>query len=250
MKTVLTCIVGGNNLFREGLKSLLARTEYRVIASCEQLADLGTAASLPDAKLFMMGSNLSDDVETAALRAVRARHPHSRIFVVTTTPSRSHFAKCLAAGMDAYLLADAPREVLLESLRLVLHGVQVFPSMLVTGALADDLERAQQDHAAVDKDRRLSAREREILTLLVEGASNKAIGIRLNIEDSTVKVHLRRILRKIPAANRTQAAVWAASKGLGTPAAVTGNGLAELGKTGSPSIGFHNSLWKSGPMSR
>jgi len=222
MKTIPTCIVGGNTLFREGLKSLLARTEYRVVATCEQFAQLG--ASRPEPQLFLMGGGSSGDNETAALCAVRARYPQSRIFVVTTTPSRGHFAKCLAAGMDAYLLADAPREVLLESLRLVVHGVHVFPSMLVTGVLADESAPAAQEPGAAEESQRLSAREREILTLLVAGASNKTIGIRLHIEDSTVKVHLRRILKKIAVANRTQAAVWAANRGFATPASVASSG--------------------------
>ena len=231
MKTVPTCIVGSNNLFREGLKSLLAGTEYRVVALCEQLSELeGTAASRPEPKLFLMGVNSSDENETAALRTARAQYPDSRIVVVTTAPSRSQFASCLAAGVDGYLVADVARQVLFESLRVVVRGVQVFPTMLVTEVLAGDVERNQHNHAAAKADlnahRRLSPREQQILSLLVEGASNKAIGSRLHIEDSTVKVHLRKILKKVSAANRTQAAVWAASRGFKTlaPEAVQSGG--------------------------
>ena len=223
MKTIPTCIVGGNNLFREGLKSLLAGTEYRSVALCQQIADLDNAPSRQAPKLFLIGLHPSDSDETGALRAVRARYPDSRIVVVTASSSRKQFASCLAAGMAGYLVADVAREVLLESLRLVMRGVQVFPTMLVTGMLAESAGADQQDAAemgpAAEDHQRLSPREQDILALLVEGASNKTIGIRLQIEDSTVKVHLRRILKKIPAANRTQAAVWAADKGFKVRAA-------------------------------
>ena len=206
MKSVPTCIVGCNNLFREGLKSLLAGTEYRPVALCQQISDLETTPSRIEPKLFLIGLHPSDNDETAPLRAVRAQYPDSRIVVVTTASSRRQFASCLAAGMAGYLVADVARQVLLESLRLVVAGVQVFPTMLVTGVLSGDVERDQQNdpdsNPGVHEPRRLSPREQDILALLVEGASNKTIGIRLQIEDSTVKVHLRRILKKIPAANR------------------------------------------------
>jgi two-component system nitrate/nitrite response regulator NarL len=225
MKTVPTCIVGSNNLFREGLKSLLAGTEYRTVALCQQISELENATSRLEPKLFLIGLHPSDNDQTAPLRAVRAQYPNSRIVVVTTSSSRRQFASCLAAGMAGYLVADVARQVLLESLRLVVRGVQVFPTMLVTGVLAGDIERNQQNDAdanpGVHEHRRLSPREQDILALLVEGASNKTIGIRLQIEDSTVKVHLRKILKKIPAANRTQAAVWAAGKGFKVRAPAT-----------------------------
>ena len=222
MKTVPTCIVGCNNLFREGLKSLLTGSEYRVVALCEQLAELaGTTRAAP--KLFLIGIKSSEEAETASLRMARAQYPDSRIVVVTTAPSRAQFSSCVAAGVDGYLVADVAREVLFESLRVVVRGVQVFPTMLVTEVLAKDAERSQDDAAAAtggpNELRRLSPREQQILGLLVEGASNKAIGSRLQIEDSTVKVHLRKILKKVSAANRTQAAVWAASRGFKFPAA-------------------------------
>ena len=224
MKSVPTCVVGCNNLFREGLKSLLAGSEYRVVAQCEQLADVdGTAGPRPAPKLFLIGVNSSDDNEMVSMRMARARYPDSRIVVLTTAPSSSQFASCVAAGADGYLGADVARQVLFKSLRVVVQGVQVFPTMFVTDMLAGAAERDRQSEviapSAVMEHRRLSPREEEILALLVEGASNKMIGSRLQIEDSTVKVHLRRIMKKVSAANRTQAAVWAASRGFKTAAA-------------------------------
>jgi two-component system nitrate/nitrite response regulator NarL len=218
MKTVPTCIVGGNNLFREGLKSLLAETEYRAVALCPRVSDVESATARRKPKLFLIGVHPSDKDEAMSLRAVRARHPDSRIVVVTTASNRDQFARCLAAGMDGYLVADVAPQVLLETLHVVMQGVKVFPTMLVTAMLAEGIE-PNEPHASAARPslgelRRLSQRERQILALLVDGASNKTIGIRLRMEGSAVQGHLRKILKKIPAANRTQAAVWAASSGL------------------------------------
>jgi two-component system nitrate/nitrite response regulator NarL len=224
MKTVPTCIVGGNNLFREGLKSLLAKTEYRIIASCPRVSDVESATSQRKPKLLLIGLHPSGKDEAAPLHAARAQYPDSRIVVVTTASSREQFARCLAARLDGYLVADVAPQVLRETLHVVMQGVQVFPTMLVTAMLAGDVEPdepgASAARGSVGEHRHLSRREREILALLVDGASNKTIGVRLQIENSAVRAHLRKILKKISAANRTQAAVWAANSGFKTSATV------------------------------
>jgi two-component system, NarL family, nitrate/nitrite response regulator NarL len=215
MKSVATCIVGGNHLLRAGLKSVLAGTEYRAVALCQHIFDVQNTASRLKPQLFLMGVNSSDEIDTAVLRTARAQYPDCRMVVVTTAPSRDQLASCVAAGIDGYLDADAAPHVLLPSLRLVMSGVHVFPTMFMTDVVAAQRVQNKQPAACVGVDAHphLSAREGEVLAFLVEGASNKTIAIQLHIEESTVKLHLRRILKKVSAANRTQAAVWAANRG-------------------------------------
>jgi two-component system, NarL family, nitrate/nitrite response regulator NarL len=111
----------------------------------------------------------------------------------------------LLSGMLTYgLSADA----FVQSLRLICSGERVFPHDLAVA-------RRPKDPAAGDEPRsnadRLSPREREILTYLVAGDSNKLIARHLGITEATVKVHLKSVLRKIAVDNRTQAAIWAMS---------------------------------------
>jgi two-component system, NarL family, nitrate/nitrite response regulator NarL len=215
MKSVATCIVGGNHLLRAGLKSLLAETEYRTVALCQHIFDVQNAVSRLTPKLFLIGVNSSDEIDTAVLCAARAQYPDARMVVVTTEPSRDQLASCLTARIDGYLGADAAPHALLPSLRLVMSGVHVFPTMFMADVVAAQQVQNKRPAASsgVDAHPPLSVREGEVLAFLVEGASNKTIAIHLHIEESTVKLHLRRILKKVSAANRTQAAVWAAHSG-------------------------------------
>ena len=96
---------------------------------------------------------------------------------------------------------------LIQSLQLILLGEKVFPTTLASMLL--DMTAAGPQHSV----RGLSPREREILQLLVTGASNKLIATRLGITEATVKVHLKTLLRKIDVNNRTQAAIWAMNNG-------------------------------------
>ena len=99
-----------------------------------------------------------------------------------------------------------------ESLRLIFLGEKVFPTILAAWIVDDDEDVFSGPTELGDKG--LSRRELEILCLVIEGKSNKTIANSLRIADATVKIHLRRILKKINATNRTQATVWAVNHGL------------------------------------
>jgi two-component system nitrate/nitrite response regulator NarL len=113
------------------------------------------------------------------------------------------------------------REVLIKSLELVVLGQLVLPTELITSLLnraeASDAQWPQgrpSDRRVVPEGQRtgrLSAREAEILRHLMEGAANKVIARKLDVAEATVKVHIKAILRKVGAANRTQAAMWAST---------------------------------------
>ena len=116
--------------------------------------------------------------------------------------------EAMNAGADGFLMKEVSPEALLQSLELVMLGEKVYPTNLASMLL--DLTSAPTPLNSI---RGLSSREREILQLLVTGASNKLIAIRLGIAEATVKVHLKALLRKIDVNNRTQAAIWAMNNG-------------------------------------
>ena len=116
--------------------------------------------------------------------------------------------------------AVALRDALQESLRLVRAGEKVFPSELASyiPAMPSNFAIPEISTSAL-REFELSCREIEILQCLTNGQSNKAIAKNLDIAEATVKVHVKRILRKAHVANRTQAALWGVSKGVApTPA--------------------------------
>jgi two-component system nitrate/nitrite response regulator NarL len=115
------------------------------------------------------------------------------------------------AGLSGILTYDLSAEVFVRSVRLICSGERVFPRALTLRSKSRiPLRETSPFRSVVDH---LSPREREILSHLVEGHSNKGIASILGITEATVKVHLKSVLRKIGADNRTQAAIWALKAG-------------------------------------
>jgi two-component system nitrate/nitrite response regulator NarL len=113
------------------------------------------------------------------------------------------------AALSGILTYDLPAEAFVRSLRLICSGERVFPRELTLRSWAGTPSHANSPHRSDVE--RLSPREREILSHLTEGHSNKGIARILGITEATVKVHLKNLLRKIRVDNRTQAAIWALS---------------------------------------
>ena len=139
-----------------------------------------------------------------ALESVSAHQSRGvKIVAMASKADRLEIGPDEVARLSGVLTYDLSVPAFVQSLLLICAGERVFPHRLALGrklaAPSDDWSNAT----------RLSPREREMLTHLVAGHSNKAIARRLDIAESTVKVHLKSVLRKIRVENRTQAAIWA-----------------------------------------
>jgi two-component system nitrate/nitrite response regulator NarL len=123
------------------------------------------------------------------------------------------------AGVDGFCLTASSRDVLIKSLELVMLGETILPASLVclmlhgmrsSAAPQLPVNRAMTEpNVSGSRANSLSAREAEILSCIMGGAPNKVIARKLDVAEATVKVHVKAILRKVGAANRTQAAMWA-----------------------------------------
>jgi DNA-binding NarL/FixJ family response regulator len=134
-----------------------------------------------------------------ATRRIAADCPDTRVLVLTSFSDRQRVNDALRAGAIGYLLKDCTAEELLAGVRAAAAG-QVPLDPRVAGALLPSRETA---------DVQLSEREQEVLRLTAQGLANKQIGRKLGISDSTVKVHLANIYRRIGVSDRTSAALWA-----------------------------------------
>jgi two-component system, NarL family, nitrate/nitrite response regulator NarL len=210
-------LIDPNQLFREGLKRLLHADQFHI---------LGEAGSLTEASALLAGEQRPDlvvleienvDAEAAGalLRSLRDRVPAAKFVVLTTGCSRDSLSMAVNWSVDAYLLKDMSADTLTQSLHLVMLGQQIFP----TGHMAPLLNaiptgRRPPPDLREMSGKGLSPRETQILRHLANGCSNKMIARELNISEATVKVHLNALLRKVRAANRTQAAMWALNHGM------------------------------------
>ena len=219
MKVVKVVLVGMSNLFLQGLRHLLDPARFAIAG---EASDLGSwhallreglaPESLPDLLLIDLNGCSESDLDD--LQGVRAACEDIRIVVLANELCLTHMARLLKAGVDGYLLKDLSAEALSLSLLLVMRGEKALPSSLAS-VLADD-PRTEAGHGASSKAHKhhLTEREQQILGCLLNAYSNKHIARALNISEGTVKVHLKSLMKKIAAGNRTQAALWARNNGI------------------------------------
>jgi two-component system NarL family response regulator len=154
----------------------------------------------PDVTLMDLRMPEMDGIE--AITAIRAEFPDSRFIVLTTYDGDEDIYRALQAGARAYLLKDMLRDALVEAIRAVHAGQRRLPAE-VANRLAERMNRTE-----------LTAREIEVLRLIVQGKSNKEIAAALFIAEGTVKIHINNILSKLGVSDRTQAATFALQRGI------------------------------------
>lgn len=214
MSEVNTLLVGRNRLFLEGLKSLLKGSSFEVCGEVDCVTAIEeevAAAGELDLILIELRGDISPLVED--LRRLQDGMPDTPVVVLTDERDPRTLAACLNAGADAFLLKDISLEALIHSLKLAMMGQKVMPTDLAAALINGAVGVAALGNKRIEE-YGLSDREQEILRCLVYGDANKVIANRLDITEATVKVHMKSLLRKIKAGNRTQAAIWALNHGL------------------------------------
>ena len=154
----------------------------------------------PDVALLDLRMPVMTGVEAA--QAIRREDPHARMIALTTYGGDEDIRRALAAGVQAYLTKDVLHDELLKAIRAVYAGQTYLPAA-VAASLAAQLPRPD-----------LSAREVQVLELIVQGLANKQIAYSLGIAEHTVKNHVKSILSKLSVQDRTQAATAAIQRGI------------------------------------
>jgi DNA-binding NarL/FixJ family response regulator len=196
-------LVDDHFLVRMGLVAVLGLEKDLAVAG--EAEDTETAlerfrAVKPDVTLLDIRMPGAGGLET--LRRIRAEQPEARVIMLTTSDLEEDVFQSLEAGAAGYLLKTAQRAELAEAIRRVHAGGRAIPAK-VEARLA---ERAQ--HPA------LSPRELEVLDFLRRGLSNRDIGVALGVTEHTAKAHVKAILVKLEAADRTEAVAAGFQRGL------------------------------------
>jgi two-component system, NarL family, response regulator DegU len=202
-------LVEDQTLMRQGLKTILdLEPGLRVIGEASD-GEGGVKQALelhPDIVLMDVQMPRLNGVEATA-QLVR-QWPAAKVIILTTFDRDDYVYQGVRAGALGYLLKDAPANQLIETIRRV-HAGEVFIQPEIASRALREMMRPST--ATMEP---LSEREREVLVLLAQGASNKEIAEKLFITEGTVKNHVSNILAKLQAENRTQAADIARRKGL------------------------------------
>jgi two-component system nitrate/nitrite response regulator NarL len=222
VESTIVWLIDPHPLLRSGLRAQLDGKGFEVAAEAGSIAEMarnGSSATAPN--LIIIDFALGRE----GLAEIKLSQPQARVVVIAEAAEISHLADMFGAGADGYLLKSISPNALIESLRLVDLGEKVFPSILTDflGAMRAS-QGGPQERLRIG-DVALSQRELEIIRALAGGHSNKAIAKELTITEATVKVHLKAVLRKLGATNRTQVAIWAVQHG------VTNGGVANGGRS-------------------
>lgn len=213
-RSIRILLVDDHTLFRSGIKALLSRVPgFEVVGEAgDGLDGVKRAISLkPD--IVLLDLNMPGISGKEAVQLIVEEAPAVKVIVLTVSENPDDLIEAMRAGAQGYLLKNIDAEFLIQALQRAVEGEAVMAPQM-TQRLMDNLRRGVKAAPTFDDIERLSPREREILVFLARGASNKEIARELDLAESTVKIHVQGILRKLNMASRVQAAVYAVEHGL------------------------------------
>ncbi|AKG14866.2 transcriptional regulator NarL [Moraxella bovoculi] len=198
-------LVDDHPMLRRGLSDLLnLEIDVSVIGQANHGGEALDFLAQHDVDLIVLDHNMPimNGIET--LKAVREREIGVKVLLFTVSDNLKDVQDALELGADGYLLKDMEPEKIIGNIRRILRGELVISPALAP-ILAAAMRKPNQSEATLD----LTDRELQVLHMIKDGMSNKMIGNKLGIAESTVKVHVKHILAKIGLRTRVEAAVWA-----------------------------------------
>ncbi|MCU0921419.1 MAG: response regulator [Burkholderiaceae bacterium] len=212
---VRVLLVDDHTLFRRGLKALLGGdARFAVVGEAGDAGEAQRQAAALQPDVILLDNHLPGVAGVDALAGLREVSPGSRVLMLTVSEDEADLAAALRGGAQGYLLKTADSDLLASAIERAMQGAStISPEM--TGKLVTAFQTlhsggdAAPPVAEADPIHSLSPREHEILGHIARGASNKEIARALDIAETTVKIHVQHILRKLNLSSRVQAAVYA-----------------------------------------
>jgi DNA-binding NarL/FixJ family response regulator len=203
-------IVDDHPITRDGIRTALAGSkDLEVVGEAttgEEAIDVAERTS-PD--VVFMDVRLPGMGGLEATKAIRSRHPETKVIMFTVDESRAAVMDAVRAGVSGYLLKDVEADELINAARLVVGGKAVIHPALTKAFLGEVSDEAVPGGSNI-----LSKRESEILQRVAYGSTTKEVARDLGISPHTVKTHLERIFEKLGASDRAQAVAIALRRGL------------------------------------
>ena len=208
-------IIDDHGLIRESLGGVLRelRPEATVVEAMNARETIRVVAEHPDFALILLDLGLPDRDGFEVLADLRERHPTIPVVVLSGHHDRANVVRALDLGALGFIPKTAQRQVLASAISLVLSGgIYIPPEILGRPELAAPSERGAAQRAAKkpatsSRDLGLTDRQVEVLALMMQGKSNKAIGRVLDLAEPTVRNHVTAVLKALNVTNRTEAVI-------------------------------------------
>ncbi|PHS31891.1 MAG: DNA-binding response regulator [Methylophaga sp.] len=214
MSNTRILLVDDHSLFRFGIKSLLqSQSGFEVVGEASDgLEGVKRAKQLkPD--IVLMDLHMPGTSGLEALQMLTESMPETPVLMLTVSEDAQDLMQALRSGARGYLLKNIEIDFLIDSIHRAIKGESVMsPQMSAT--LMDAVREPLIEQHVEKTTIKLTPRESEIIIMLAQGESNKSIARTLNVAESTVKIHVQGILRKLNISSRVQAAVYAVEHGL------------------------------------
>ncbi|WP_304509457.1 response regulator transcription factor [Anaerotignum sp.] len=198
-------------LFRSMLEEMLKRDgELKIVASCADGYEVlqNCRMEKPDIVLLDIGMPGKGGIE--ALKEIKTRWPQIKVVMLTTFEDDENIKSAIQLGADGYLIKDMKPEILIISLKCIYHGMVLFHRGVYGFLRSAVLDACSEKNKKVQIDNMLfDAVDIKILQLIVQGKSNRDIGLALNYSEGTIKNKVTRLLSQTGFSNRTELSVFA-----------------------------------------
>jgi two-component system nitrate/nitrite response regulator NarL len=219
-------VVDDHPLFRRGLIALLSQDDrFEIVGEAGDVGEALRVLAKTQPDLLLLDNHLPGVKGVDAIASLKSERPNLRILMLTVSEDEEDLSKALQSGADGYLLKTSESDQLCDALVKVHEGHSVIsPSMLnklvstmrlPANSTADAAGiMSLSKVAAIQSLDKLSPREKDIFLLIAKSLSNKLIARDLDIAETTVKIHIQHIFKKLDLKSRVQIAVFAATHGL------------------------------------
>jgi DNA-binding NarL/FixJ family response regulator len=196
-KKITVVLADDHQIVRQGLRALLeASGGFEVVAEAEDGHQAIEAAEAEQPDVVLLDLSMPGLSGVEALRRIKANRPRTKVLVLSMHTTSEYVRAALRAGADGYLVKGAGVKDVNLALQTVVTGRQFLSPQVERAALLDLLE-GPTAHAASDPLAQLTPREREVLQLIAEGYSNKAVASKLGLSIKTVDGHRTRVMAKL-----------------------------------------------------
>ncbi|HLO64907.1 MAG TPA: response regulator transcription factor [Azonexus sp.] len=208
-------LVDDHTLFRSGIKSLLQRNDdFEVVGEAgDGLEGIKRVRSLkPDVALLDLHMPGISGLE--AVKVISEEMPDVNVLMLTVSEDAQDLMEALRAGASGYLLKNIETDMLVDAIRKAAQGESIVSQQMTAKLIQGVRNPPRPEPGTVERDR-FSPRERDILASLAQGESNKEIARKLDLAESTVKIHVQNIFKKLNMSSRVQVALYAVENGYG-----------------------------------
>jgi DNA-binding NarL/FixJ family response regulator len=216
-------LADGHSLFRDALSTALAaELDLVVVGEARDGLEAVAEATRTEPQVAVLDADLPNGDGVRAAGLIRDRLPECRIVILAAEEDPEVLTSAVEVGASGYVTKASPLSELVEAIRSVHRGDTLVPAQMLGGLLERLIRRRQEQDEAVRRLGRLTAREREVLSLLAQGGDNDSIAQALVISPQTARTHIQNVLVKLGVHSRLEAAALAIQNGLPSERAPSG----------------------------